>query len=322
MTLPGRYPFGDDAIVSVAVTEIVYVGGQPVTQPVDPTTITLTVYEADGTTIAAGPFSSPTRDDVGDYHQVVTGLPVGNNYQGVWRTTGPGEGSTTVLFDITPTTTGALTLATFAQVAEGALSDLVSGITSATAQLDLMDEATRACETVADRRLAPFVGLVESHRLEGVDPDEYPAGSGLPITLETMGRGSLGTVLGVGDNLVRHVWLDQFAPRYADLWAYSNVTVTLTDTAGAVQTLSSAQLLAPQVDSGHLWLPVGTWAPIGSWASITYSGGYTIATPADLTRACKYMAAAIAADDLDPLNQQSAALRAKAEALLCPYQRS
>jgi hypothetical protein len=290
--------------------------------PVDPDSITLTVYAADGVTVAAGPYASPTRITTGDYLQAVDGLPAGNNYQAVWQGTGAGQGEINYLFDVVPATTGARTLATFAQITEGALSDLVAGITSATAQLDLMDEATRACETVADRRLAPFVGLVESHRLEGIDPDEYPAGSGLPITLETMGRASMGTVLGVGDNLVRHLWLDQFAPRYADLWAYINVVVTLTDTAGAVQTLSGAQLLAPQADSGHLWLPVGTWAPIGSWASITYSGGYTLAVPGDLVRACKYMAAAIAADDLDPLNPQSAALRAKAEALLMPYQRS
>jgi hypothetical protein len=318
----GRYLVGEDAIVSVSVTEIVYVGGQPVTQPVDPDTITLTVYEDDGLTIAAGPFTSPTHDDVGEYHQAVPDLPAGNNYQGVWRTTGPGKGTTTVLFDMVPDIGAPIVaLATFGQLTEGALADLVEGIDSATAQLGLMAEATTACESVANRRLAPFVGLVESHRLDGVDPDEYPAGSGLPITLETMGRGSLGTVLGVGDNLVRHLWLDQYAPRYADLWAYSDVTVTLTDTAGAVQTLAGAQLLAPEPDSGHLWLPVGTWAPVGSHASTRYSGGYQTSPP-DLVRACKYMAAAIAADELDPLSQRAGALRSKAEHLLQPYQRT
>jgi hypothetical protein len=209
-------------------------------------------------------------------------------------------------------------LATFEQMSEGPLGNLVTGYDSTAAQTDLMAEATRSCEAIADRRLVPFVGLVESHRLEGIDPDEYPAGSGLPITLETMGRGSLGTVLGVGDNLVRHVWLDQHAPRYADLWAYSNVVLTLTDTAGAVQTLSGAQLLAPEPDSGHLWLPVGTWAPIGSWASVTYSGGYQT-FPADLVRACKYEAASIAVNDLDPLNRQADALHERACALLKPY---
>lgn len=58
------------------------------------------------------------------------------------------------------------------QLQDGAFADLVHGF-SDSAVADMLGEATRACETEVGWRLAPFTGLVESHRMSGVDPDEY-----------------------------------------------------------------------------------------------------------------------------------------------------
>jgi hypothetical protein len=306
-----RYPAGSVIELSTEVTSL------DTDALVDPSTISLSVYDA-ADVLVLGPVT-PTRLSLGTFRYETSGLPAANDYQAVWTTTGAGQGTATELFDVVAVSRVVRSLASFGQLTEGPLADLVEGYDTASAQLGLMTEATRACETAANRRLAPFVGLVETCRAEGVDPDEYPAGSGLPLTLETLGRASVGSVLGVGDQLVRHVWLAEHAPRYPELWTYADVSVRLTDTAGAVQVLTPRGL--PAADSGHLWLPAGTWAPVGSWIEVVYSGGYTT-VPDDLVRACKYMAASIAATDLDPLSNRSSALRAAAEKLLKPYART
>jgi hypothetical protein len=190
-------------------------------------------------------------------------------------------------------------LCTEAQFKTGGFADLVSGY-SDQALTDALTEATRECEDQADRRLAPFTGLMETHRAEGMDPDEYSDAANLPMDLQgTLGR-SYAYALGAS-TLVRHCWLDQFPPRYADLWAYSNVQVTIVRSYGGTENLTTAtQITGPEQDSGHLWFQLGTFLPIGSLIRVAYGGGYRVAIPASLVRSCKFFAASIVVRELDP----------------------
>lgn len=214
-------------------------------------------------------------------------------------------------------------LATAAQMQAGPFADLVRAY-SVGALADLMLQATRGCETEADRRLAPFTGVTETHRCEGMDPDEYTDASNLPMDLAgTLGR-SYATALGA-TTLVRHMWLNQYAPQYTEYWTYSNVSITIVRSYGGSQNMSTTQYIGPEPDSGHVWFNLGQFIPIGSLARVTYGGGYTVAVPADLVRACIWMAASIAATELDPMMQthghDPGALEAKAVAWLNPYER-
>jgi hypothetical protein len=213
-------------------------------------------------------------------------------------------------------------LATWAQLSEGPFSDLVSGYTSPQAQLDLMIEATRRCEDETQRRLAPFTAIVESHRATGVDPDEGAESSGIPMSIQgTLGQ-SYANALGYDASMVRHCWLNEYAPRYQDLWAYSSVSVTTILSVGGGPTTS--QVVGPEPDSGHVWFNLGTFLPIGSLIRVTYSGGYST-VPAGLVRACKLMAASLAARELDPMQMDARkdpdALQAAACDALKPFMR-
>jgi hypothetical protein len=213
-------------------------------------------------------------------------------------------------------------LITWEQFTEGAFADLASGYTDPTAQADVLLEATRDVEGMAGRRFSPFT-ITESHRTEGVDPDEYGDGFAIPMDiLSTLGQ-SYATALS-SSTLVRHVWLHEYAARYQEFWTYSNVIVNVVRSYGGTQD-SVPILSGPDPDTGHLWFTLGTFIPIGSWAYVTYSGGYTIATPADISRAIKYSAAAIIADELDPDGEEfghnPSYLRARAEERLLAYMR-
>jgi hypothetical protein len=213
-------------------------------------------------------------------------------------------------------------LATSAQMTEGQFADLVRDYTPQ-ALSDLMIEATRACEGICSRRLAPFT-VTESHRATGIDPDEYTDASNLPLDLMgTLGR-SYAYALGAS-SLVRHVWLNEYAPRYPDMWAYSNMSVQIVRSYGGSQPVSPAQILSTEPDRGHVFFSLGLFLPIGSDILVTYSGGYTVNIPADLVRANKYMAASIAMSEIDPAAAQSThdpgELEGRAERLLTPYMR-
>lgn len=214
-------------------------------------------------------------------------------------------------------------LATAAQMQAGPFVDLVRGYTP-DALADLMLQATRACETEADRRLAPFTAVTETHRCEGMDPDEYTDAANLPLDLAgTLGR-SYAHALGAS-TLVRHMWLNQYAPQFTEYWTYSDVSITIVRSYGGSQDMSAMQYIGPETDSGHVWFNLGQFIPIGSLARVVYSGGYTVAVPADLVRGCIWMAASIAATELDPMQQthghDPGALEARSVAWLNPYER-
>lgn len=211
-------------------------------------------------------------------------------------------------------------LATEDQFRRGAFADLATNLQSA-ALADILIEATRACESACSgRRLVPFT-ITETHRADGVDPDEYGDNStSMPMDLPgTLGR-SYANALGAG-SLVRHVWLNQFARQYPDLWTYQVNSLTILRSIGGTQDVTISSLIGPEPDSGHLWFPIGTFLPIGSLIRVNYSGGYST-IPADLVRAGKSMAASIIIKELDP-NLSSVhdpdLLRKEAESFLAPY---
>ncbi|WP_055588641.1 hypothetical protein [Peterkaempfera griseoplana] len=214
-------------------------------------------------------------------------------------------------------------LASAADMQAGQYADLVR--TYSPEALDtLMIEATRDCEDACDRRLAPFTGLPESHRAQGVDPDELPGDAGIPVSIQATISQSYADAMGGAGGMVRHVWLNQYATRYPDMWAYANLQVSLILTQGGVQSVGPAQVVGAEPDSGHVWFQLGTYLPPGSLIRVTYDGGYQT-VPASLGRACKLMAASIAATELNPMGEgdhDPAKLRKQALDALANYQRT
>lgn len=214
-------------------------------------------------------------------------------------------------------------LATAADMQAGQFADLVRDYTT-DALAQLMIEATRQCEGICGRRLAPFTGIPESHRAEGIDPDEYTDAAALPMDIQgALGR-SYANALGAGDQ-VRHVWLNEFAPRYPEMWTYSNLTVTILRSYGGSQDVTPASIIGAEPDSGHVWFSLGTFLPIASLIRVAYDGGYTT-VPADLGRACKLLCAVAVLGEIDPAGNQyghdRGVLQAQAEAILCNYKRT
>ncbi len=183
---------------------------------------------------------------------------------------------------------------------EGPYGDLVSGY-SPQALADLLAEGTRLCESEAGRRFAPFT-TTETHRCEGMDPDEYTDSANIPMDIQgSLGR-SYAQALGV-TTLVRHLWLNEYAPRYPEMWAYSNITVEIIRSYGGNEVLTTGQYQGAENDSGHIWFNLGQFIPIGSLARVTYGGGYQI-YPADLVRAGRFMCAYLACRDLNPADTE------------------
>jgi hypothetical protein len=189
-------------------------------------------------------------------------------------------------------------LCTSANFMSSAFADLAAGYEEP-ALADLMSESTRACEAAAGgRRLAPFT-ITETTRADGVDPDEYPAGASMPMPIQGTIGWSEALALG-GNDLVRHCWLTQRPARYPDLWAYSNVTITVIRSYAGTENFTASQILDGPDNLGHVWFQIGSLVPIGSRVRVTYSGGYAVAIPADLVRAGRLMAAWMIVSELNP----------------------
>ena len=189
------------------------------------------------------------------------------------------------------------------------MTDIVQGTLASVAQLqerfgeltrdveptvlqDILEEATQNIEDRIGRRVAPFTGHVYQDALYGIDPDEMGDGGNIPMSmLSTLGM-SYADALGAGDN-VRHFWLDQFAPMRPELWTYNVQSIQLYRTYGDTQPVDfgNGGVLGPEVDSGHVWLRLGTFAPQGTRVQVIYDGGYTVAIPPSLRRACLFQAA-------------------------------
>jgi hypothetical protein len=211
-------------------------------------------------------------------------------------------------------------LASVASFTEGPFANLVSGY-STQAQSNLMLQATRACESACDRRLAPFTNIVETQRADAMDiEDAMDAYVPLDPTsqLGFSRAQSLGSTL-----LTRHFWVRECPPRYPEMWTGSISSISLFRSFSGQQavTVSTIQY---EPDTGHCRFALGTFVPPGTTIQVTYSGGYST-VPADLVQACQYMAASMAVKQLDPVDGRSGhdpdALRADALEMLAPYTR-
>lgn len=211
-------------------------------------------------------------------------------------------------------------LATWAQVSEGAFADLLRDYTSPTVQSDMLIEATRLCESLADRRLAPFTNLVETQRAEALDVEDALDAY---IPLDPTSQLGFSRAQSLGSTmLVRHYWVRAFPPRFPEFWAGSITQVQLKRSFSGIQIVDPATLQF-EPDTGHVRFQLGTFVPAGSTIVTTYSGGYAT-VPADLVRACKYMVASIAVTELDPLMSRGhdpLELEAKAADILDAYMR-
>jgi hypothetical protein len=188
-------------------------------------------------------------------------------------------------------------LCSYEQFTEGPFGDLVSDFDQSVVE-DFLLEGTRQCEDETGRRLAPFT-VTETHRAEGIDPDEYADAVNLPMDLRSTLGASYAEAIGAQD-LVRHCWLDEKATRYPDMWAYSDVSVVIIRSYGGTQDVTQAQILnGPEADTGHLWFQLGMFLPVGSRIQVTYSAGYS-PIPASLVRANKFMTASNIVRELNP----------------------
>lgn len=157
---------------------------------------------------------------------------------------------------------------------------------------DILVEATSFIEDNTSRRLAPFTNHICEERLFGISPDEYgDVSADMPIDI----YGSLGiskaAALGASD-LVRHLWLDQYAPFYPELWTYDIHSMRIFRTYGDYQDIdfNHGGILGPNITDGHVWFRLGTFIPEGSFVKVVYSGGYTNGVPPALRRACLFQA--------------------------------
>lgn len=198
-----------------------------------------------------------------------------------------------------PTDPGQL-LCTYAQFDTGPLADLISDDAwTEDIVTEYLLEGTRMCEDACGRRFVPFT-VTETHRAEGIDPDEGGGDANVPMSIQSTLGFSYANAIG-GQDLVRHCWLDERAPRYLEMWAYTNVSVSIIRSYGGTQDVPAGQILnGPEPDTGHLWFQLGLYLPVGSRIQVTYTGGYQLAIPASLTRAARFMTASNIVRDLNP----------------------
>ena len=169
--------------------------------------------------------------------------------------------------------------------------EVVAGV-DATVLQDILVEATSYIEDNTNRRLAPFTGHICEERLFGISPDEYgDVSADMPIDIFGALGISKAAALGASD-LVRHMWLDQYAPFYPELWTYNIESFNIYRTYGDYQPIDvhNGGILGPNVTDGHVWFRLGTFIPEGTFAKVVYSGGYTVGTPPALRRACLFQA--------------------------------
>lgn len=166
---------------------------------------------------------------------------------------------------------------------------------------DILVEATTHLEDLTGRRLAPFTGHVFQERLFGIDPMEY--GNNADMPLDIYGSLGLSQAIALGaSTLVRHFWLDQFAPVYPELWTYNIQSMTIFRTYGDFQPIlfNDGGIRGPDVTDGHVWLRLGTFAPEGTRVQVVYDGGYTKGIPPSLRRACLFQAAKFVILEFEP----------------------
>lgn len=191
---------------------------------------------------------------------------------------------------------------------------------------DILVEATSHLEDRTGRRLAPFTGHIYQDRLFGIDPSEY--GNNADMPMDIYGSLGLSQAIALGaSTLVRHFWLDQFAPVYPELWTYNIQSMTLFRTYGDEQPIDweHGGIRGPDVTDGHVWIRLGTFAPEGSRIQVVYDGGYTKGIPASLRRACLFQAAKFIILEFEPQTRREMNLDQidqQIDMLMAPWVRS
>lgn len=210
-------------------------------------------------------------------------------------------------------------LASVNDFTEGPFADLVAGY-SPPAIATVLIRATRACESICDRRLAPFAGLKETQRAEALDVEDALDAY---IPLDPTSQLGFSRALSLGSTLlVRHCWVRQNPPQYAEYWDGEIESITLYRSFSGIQIVDVSQIQY-EPDTGHVRFQLGTFIPPGTTLSVVYSGGYTT-VPADLVQACKLMAASMVVRELDPVQSSGHdpdLLHANAELYLDGYMR-
>ena len=210
-------------------------------------------------------------------------------------------------------------LATAAAFTSTAYSDMAAHLQAGDLDATML-KATRACETAARRRLAPFTGLVETQRLQDTDVEDALA-TAIPMPMQAQMNTDYARSLGY-NQLVRHFWMREYPPLYPDLWTGSVTAISVFWSYSATAYTVPVSSVQFEPDTGHGRFQLGTFIPPGSTGSITYDGGYS-SVPEDLEQACIVMAASILLKSLDPAMNSTGhdpdQLRADAVALLDGY---
>lgn len=152
-------------------------------------------------------------------------------------------------------------------------TEILRGFTDPTAQTELMWAATMKIEDRCDRRLAPFTGLVESYRAEGVDQDVLGSAD-LPMNLQTA-LGWSQSIAFASTDLVRDFWLKEYAPVRAESWSYNITQIRLLLAYGDIMVVPQGNWQGPENDSGWVRFTLGTFCPVGTMIEVTYDGGYS-----------------------------------------------
>lgn len=176
--------------------------------------------------------------------------------------------------------------------------------------LTLMRRASVGIESRCQRRLAPFTTLFESQTALGMSPEEYGEQGDMAMDLTGALGWSQAASMGVSD-MVREFWLQEYAPKYPELWTVTLNKVELARTFGDTQTFGAESFTTwqgPEADTGHVKMPIGTYCPQGTTIRAWYSGGYTGGVPWDLNQACVLHAMKLCLLGIEPETRPGASL--------------
>jgi len=215
-------------------------------------------------------------------------------------------------------------LASYSDISAGPLNDIVRGMVTNAGepwvQANIMVPASRAIESMCNRRLTPFT-ISESCRAQNIDPDEQ-TDVYTPLDQTAMLGMSRAASLGSSE-LVRHTWVREYPVRWPDLWTGSISSIVIYRAVSGSQTITDMSTVQYETDTGHIRFTLGTYLPQGSTIVVNYSGGYST-VPDELKAASILKATQIGILYLEPearpdvdLNE----LKSEIDSLVTPYLR-
>jgi hypothetical protein len=153
----------------------------------------------------------------------------------------------------------------------------------------LLVSVTTMIQSRCQSRITPFTNKIETHSAYGISPDEYTAQGMMPTDLSGALGWSRAAAFGV-TAMIREFWVDECAPMYGEWWTFTLNKVTILRTMGDQQIFTDfTRWQGPDVDTGHVKMPVGTYCPVNSVLQVEYSGGYN-PVPGDLQMAATFLA--------------------------------